>query len=288
MHDKTRADVCRALFGTHQELTLLAMQRFNASRESVIYNSLWWDKYEHSNLTDTLKMAEQFMKSNPDDEKEYNEDKTKYSVVPYRKDDLNDAFFEMLEKELQKNQDYYDQEMPDAPTIDYMEGGEIVEDPESMPKPIVNPKGQVQNEEVVQNNVVYSQPHHVQKYPTEIGKSQVGNFENPYQVAQQQQPVQQQQPYATGNVNFYPNGPVDKGKDFVAGNVVNYPQNPQQYPPLGGYGNLPPPYPQPYGFHESLKRVKRSKPMNDSGSHWGIHRLLSTGVLIFKFQRTPS
>ena len=63
--------------------------------------------------------------------------------------------------------------------------------------------------------------------------------------------------------------------------VYQVPQQQQQpYPVYPGQG------PQTQGLQggtpnsDVLKRVKRTmvRPMNDSGSHWGVHRLLSTGT----------
>jgi len=393
MHDKMRADICRSLFNSHQELTLLALQRFNATAETVIYNSLWWDKFEHSNVTSTLKMAEKYMRANPERQKSYDqvqnaEDEDKYSVVPYRRDDLNQAFFDMLEREIEKSRgdDYYDpreeeddngggvssrsrrvmsQDDQDAaaerqseqeednsaergeddaldgtssinqnraanpssvkmrqPVIDYAEGGRMLDDLSQTSKSFKPPPPQAGSGEVVQPNVVYSQPHSVHKYPAEISQS-LGNYENPYRPGQvggaaagaQQQ---QQQPYATGAVNYYPHHfrsqQQQPAPDFVPGTVVNYPIPQQQQPQYPQQQQQPyyqpyqPPPPPPivpqqnsgYGFagagsgsgssgykklHDDprQRRIKRSLPVqpprNDSGSHWGIHRLLSTGTL---------
>ena len=56
-----RADICGSLFdGAPQQATLTAMQRYNATKEVTIYDSLWWDKFEHSNFTDTAAMAEKY------------------------------------------------------------------------------------------------------------------------------------------------------------------------------------------------------------------------------------
>ena len=66
MHDQMRADVCGSLFGTRQEATLLALQRFNSTREISIYNSLRWDAFEHANATNTSILADNYAKKNPD------------------------------------------------------------------------------------------------------------------------------------------------------------------------------------------------------------------------------
>ena len=67
-----RADICGSLFdGAPQQATLTAMQRYNATKEVVIYDSLWWDKFEHSNFTDTIAIAEKFAKKYPVQQNEY-------------------------------------------------------------------------------------------------------------------------------------------------------------------------------------------------------------------------
>ena len=112
---------------------------------------------------------------------EDNED-NRYSVVPYRKSDLDDSFLDMLEKEIAKNQDYYDDDgdtppvvqgddedtPPSQPTLDYMEGGTLLD---SMPDAsasglqdvVVRDAAKGRTDEVLPSDVVYSKPHRVQK-----------------------------------------------------------------------------------------------------------------------------
>ena len=67
-----RADICGSLFdGAPQQATLTAMQRYNATKEVTIYDSLMWDKFEHSNFTDTVKMAEKYASLYPDLQRQY-------------------------------------------------------------------------------------------------------------------------------------------------------------------------------------------------------------------------
>ena len=68
MHDQMRADICGSLFGTRQEATYLALQKFNSTREITIYNSLGWDSFEHANATNTSVLADNYIKKNPDRE----------------------------------------------------------------------------------------------------------------------------------------------------------------------------------------------------------------------------
>ena len=64
MHDKMRADICRSLFGdgSEQELTYLALQRYNASKETLVFSSLWWDNLEHENFNATSLLAAKYLK----------------------------------------------------------------------------------------------------------------------------------------------------------------------------------------------------------------------------------
>ena len=64
MHDKMRADICRSLFGegSEQEMTYLALQRYNASKETLVFSSLWWDNLEHDNINATSILAEKYLK----------------------------------------------------------------------------------------------------------------------------------------------------------------------------------------------------------------------------------
>jgi len=70
MHDQMRADLCHALFGTQQEATLLALQKFNET-ETILYSSLYWDSYEHANATNTSAMADAYINQNPEKGTEY-------------------------------------------------------------------------------------------------------------------------------------------------------------------------------------------------------------------------
>ena len=71
MHDQMRADICHSLFGTQQESTFLGLLRFNESNEATVYNSLYWDSFEHANATNTSAMAKNFLNDNPSSETEF-------------------------------------------------------------------------------------------------------------------------------------------------------------------------------------------------------------------------
>ena len=83
----------------------------------------------------------------------------------------------------------------DGVSLDYMEGAEV---PDKM-KPLS--RSNKAGEEVIPSNVVYSQPHSIQKLPNELAPGQMDNFERPYMRGTQNanQP-NQQNTYATGKV----------------------------------------------------------------------------------------
>ena len=86
----------------------------------------------------------------------------------------------------------------DNVSLDYMEGAEV---PDKM-KPLS--RSNKAGEEVIPSNVVYSQPHSIQKLPNELGPGQIDNFERPYMRGTKNinQPMQQNT-YATGKVFNY-------------------------------------------------------------------------------------
>lgn len=86
----------------------------------------------------------------------------------------------------------------DAVSLDYMEGAEI---PDKM-KPLS--RSSKAGEEVIPSNLVYSQPHSIQKLPNELAPGQMDNFERPYMRGTQNiNPPIQQNTYATGKVISY-------------------------------------------------------------------------------------
>ena len=85
-----RADICGSLFnGAPQQATLTAMQRYNATKEVVIYDSLVWDNFEHANFTDTMKMAEQYARRYPELQNEYE----KEFALQNENDEDDDRYF---------------------------------------------------------------------------------------------------------------------------------------------------------------------------------------------------
>ena len=83
-----RADICGSLFdGAHQQATLTAMQRYNATKEINVYDSLWWDKFEHSNFTDTMAMAKKYALIYPGQQAEYEREFAQQNENDEEKDD---------------------------------------------------------------------------------------------------------------------------------------------------------------------------------------------------------
>ena len=146
----------------------------------------------------------------------------RYSVLPYWNQEHDDALA-LLEREMARAaaaegdnivlNDQKDDEMQDPDegdesqndsdpiAVDYMEGAEV---PDKQKTLTSNPNKNL-GEEVLPSNLVYSQPHRIQKLPSELGQGQMDNFENPYRRQKQNNvnPPNQQNTYATGKVFFY-------------------------------------------------------------------------------------
>ena len=166
MHDQMRADICHSLFGTQQESTFLGLLRFNESNEAVIYNSLYWDSFEHANATNTSAMATNFLRENPNSESAYRTlaKDNDYSVLPKMGEDFHDVYAE-LEKILAEDPNRVQAfaEAADTP----VEVGNVVQ-------------GKANPAEEVVPNLNYGQAHNVRKYPSHLPPNQQDNFENPY------------------------------------------------------------------------------------------------------------
>eukprot|EP00095_Tigriopus_kingsejongensis_P007875 maker-scaffold127_size327531-snap-gene-1.8 protein:Tk07875 transcript:maker-scaffold127_size327531-snap-gene-1.8-mRNA-1 annotation:"hypothetical protein BRAFLDRAFT_93831" len=108
IHDQARADVCQNLFKTNQVSRYLGLQRFNASQQSQVYNSVDWADKEHANVSNTSALVAKYLKNNPsikteDFKSSSNDlDDDRYSVLPYQQEGFEDMVAE-LEKELQKD-----------------------------------------------------------------------------------------------------------------------------------------------------------------------------------------
>lgn len=103
-------------------------------------------------------------------------------------------------------------------------------------------KGKPSVVEEVVPQMAYGQPHNIRKYPSHLAANQRDSFENPYA---RQFPSQQGQQFP------YP------------GQFPQVPQGYPQYPMQPNYGK---------------KRRKRAAADPDFDPHWGIHRIMSTGI----------
>ena len=190
--------MCRALFGARQTAELLAFQRHNSSFQTLIYSSLANAAQEHGGAINTTALAKQYLAQNPGKDaiafRHYDDDEDNdYSVVPYKKEGVEDILAVMA-KELERQEaeegggglpQYEDVDVvgdADAGAKAYLEG-------EVAPVPVQKvvaggAKSLSEGEkEVVESYVGYSQsqPHNVQKSPTELGEGRgTGTFESPY------------------------------------------------------------------------------------------------------------
>ena len=103
-------------------------------------------------------------------------------------------------------------------------------------------------------NYLNSGRHNIRKYPGHLAPNQQDNFENPYARKQPSYPQRPQRPQPP---------------------PVEYPQYPQGYPQYPMQPN--------YGKKRRRKRKKRdtgsqSQTTEDYDTHWGIHRIMSTGI----------
>ena len=240
MHDQMRADICHSLFGTQQESTFLGLLRFNESNEATVYNSLYWDSFEHANATNTSAMAKNFLNDNPSSETEFKSlaKDNDYSVLPKLGNDFHDVYAELekiLAEDPNRVQQAYAEAAEDPIQVGNVVQGNLKTFPFSHNKLLIDKSiltGKANPGEEVVSNLNYGQAHNVRKYPSHLAPSQQDNYENPYSR--------------------------------------QYPPQMPQYPQQNNY----PSYPQPnYG-----KRRKRDT-SKDYNAHWGIHQIMSTGTL---------
>ena len=148
----------------------------------------------------------------------------RYSVLPYWNQEHDDALA-LLEREMARaaaagddimlNEDddnnneepdedasdmKEDENNSDPISLDYMEGAELADKQKSL---IPASRNKNFGEEIIPSNIVYSQPHRIQKNPNELRPGQTDTFENPYRRATQNviHPSHQNS-YATGKVNI--------------------------------------------------------------------------------------
>ncbi|TRY71775.1 hypothetical protein TCAL_12171 [Tigriopus californicus] len=206
IHDQARADLCQNLFKTNQITRYLALQRFNISNQTPVYESTQWMDTEHANVTNTSALAEQYLRKNPTtNQEDYRSDSEdtddRFSVLPYRKEGFDDILAQ-LEKEMQRDYDegVLDPEggLPVSPLdrglgkkndVAYIEGEESgILIPASRSEQPRRPL----TKEIVPD-IGYAQPHNVQKNPSELDG--VDNYENPYARSQDGSPYQQDPNY---------------------------------------------------------------------------------------------
>ena len=200
LHDRSRSDVCRTLFGTRQTAELLAFQRHNSSFQTLVYSSRANAMLEHGGAVNTTAMAEQYLAQNPNKDavafRHYDDDEDNdYSVVPYKKEGVDDILAAMA-RELERQEAEGD-DLPQYEDVEVADegdggdgGGDVAKaylEGEVAPVPVQNvvaggAKSLSEGEkEVPESYVGYSQPHNVQKSPTELGEGRgTGTFESPY------------------------------------------------------------------------------------------------------------
>jgi hypothetical protein len=90
---------------------------------------------------------------------------------------LNDQNGDVEQNSIEDSQGMEENENDvDPVSVDYMEGGEVADKQKSLAR---NSKSNL-GEEVIPSNVVYSQPHKIQKLPNELSPGQMDSFERPY------------------------------------------------------------------------------------------------------------
>lgn len=90
MHDRVRADVCQSLFRAHQHADFVAFQRYSKDKGKSdstynIYNSSFWSSLEHTNLINTSKEADDYLKKHPQIMKALSEPEEEYGFIPKSK-----------------------------------------------------------------------------------------------------------------------------------------------------------------------------------------------------------
>ena len=193
--------MCRALFGTRQTAEMLAFQRHNSSFQTLVYSSRANAMLEHGGAVNTTALAEQYLARNPSKDavafRHYDDDEDNdYSVVPYKKEGVEDLLAAMA-REIERQEAEGDPDLPmyedDVEAADEEDdgvddgGAKAYLEGEVAPVPVQNvvaggAKSLSEGEkEVAESYVGYSQPHNVQKSPTELGEGRgTGTFESPY------------------------------------------------------------------------------------------------------------
>ncbi len=259
LHDQSRADVCRSLFGTRQTARLLALQRHNATFQTLVYSSLQNDEQEHAGAVNTAELAEKVAGQNPNKDglafRHYDDDEDNdYSVVPYRREKAEELLA-AIQDELAKQQaeedellgvPQYEEEIDDVGVPQQRPGSGAYFEGEDRPVAVDGAAsiaggaktkaggaggGGGGQKESLEDYIGYSKPHNVRKSPTELGDGRgAGNFESPYEVP-------------------------PRGRSY-----------PARKPGGSSYGR-------------SKRRRRRKRGAEYDKKFWAIHRLMSTGKL---------
>ena len=141
----------------------------------------------------------------------------RYSILPYWNEDHDDALA-LLEREMARatgdemslNSDDEQNSADDSSnvdenendssplSVDYMEGAEVPDKQNTLRR---DSKRKNMGEEIMPSNIMYTQPHRIQKLPNELSPGQMDNFERPYvQSRLDINPASPQNTYATGKV----------------------------------------------------------------------------------------
>ena len=91
VHEKSRADLCRAMFDVGQISRFMAVSRRLGKGGAEIYNSTFWAKLEHENAVNTSWLADQYLIKHPEIEESLEEHEDEYSVLPYKNKNFNNA-----------------------------------------------------------------------------------------------------------------------------------------------------------------------------------------------------
>jgi hypothetical protein len=245
LYEKSQADLCRSLFAVGQDAQLAAIGRHLNSDSVVIYNSTDWISFEHKDVINTSRLAQEYLVNHPElqqqgsSSNQAEDGASEYSVLPYRRKDF-ETYLKLLQEE---NEREFSGQMPviDPGTLMYsdtngqdydMADNESVED---QPNPLPPSLGNLDSTGQQPGGGYYAG-----------GMLPFGNSEQ----QRQQQPLYQQ----------------------YSGQLL-----PPQYPPFVNKQKRGREQPQWLGM---LRRRRREAVANSAGiDYQGIHRQAATGSL---------
>ena len=99
VHERSRADLCRAIFNTGQISRFMAVSRRLGKKGVEVYNSSYWANLEHENAVNTSWLADQYLIKHPEIEESLEDNEDEYSVLPYKNKNFENAI-RLLEEEL--------------------------------------------------------------------------------------------------------------------------------------------------------------------------------------------